>query len=71
MLDDQGAGNERYGPAYRRLIGDPLLKLQRLMGHSSIESTYIYLQHLEESRELVEAAVERWSAAFSSDGDAL
>lgn len=71
VLDSQGTGNERHGPAYRRLIGDPLLKLQRLMGHSSIESTYIYLQHLEESRELVEAAVERWSAVFSSDGDAL
>ena len=33
---------ERVGqmsPAYRRMIGDPLLKLQRLMGHSRIEST--------------------------------
>lgn len=48
------------GPAYRRLIGDPLLKLQRLLGHSRIESTYIYLHCLEESQELVDAAVEAW-----------
>jgi site-specific recombinase XerD len=45
------------GSAYRRLIGDPLLKLQRLMGHRRIESTYIYLDHIEESQEIVDAAV--------------
>jgi site-specific recombinase XerD len=45
------------GSAYRRVIGDPLLKLQRLMGHSRIESTYIYLDHLVDSQEIVDAAV--------------
>lgn len=44
------------GSAYRRMIGDPLLKLQRLMGHSRIESTYIYLDHLADSQEIVDAA---------------
>lgn len=53
--DDAGAA------AYRRMIGDPLQKLQRLLGHASIASTYIYLDSLEESRSLVEAAAERWS----------
>jgi hypothetical protein len=38
------------------MIGDPLLKLQRLMGHSRIESTYIYLDHLADSQEIVDAA---------------
>jgi integrase len=52
--------SESVSPAYRRLIGDPLLKLQRLMGHSRIESTYIYLDHLDESQGLVDAAVDRW-----------
>lgn len=50
----------RLSPAYRRLIGDPLLKLQRLMGHSRIESTYIYLDHLDDCQALVDAAVEQW-----------
>jgi site-specific recombinase XerD len=45
------------GSAYRRVIGDPLLKLQRLMGHSRIESTYIYLDHLADSQDIVDAAV--------------
>ena len=52
--------NERsqaMGSAYRRLIGDPLLKLQRLMGHRRIESTYLYLDHTEESQAIVDAAV--------------
>jgi integrase len=47
---------------YRRMIGDPLQKLQRLMGHASIISTHIYLDSLEESRVLVEAAAARWAA---------
>ena len=44
------------GSAYRRMI-HPLLKLQRLMGHSRIESTYIYLDHLADSQEIIDAAV--------------
>ena len=43
------------------MIGDPLQKLQRLLGHSSITSTYIYLDSLEESRSLVDAAALRWA----------
>jgi len=50
----------RMSPAYRRMIGDPLLKLQRLMGHSRIESTYIYLDHLDECQALIDAAVDQW-----------
>ncbi len=49
--------SQHLGSAYRRMVGDPLLKLQRLMGHSRIESTYIYLDHLADSQEIVDAAV--------------
>jgi integrase len=48
-----------FGAAYRRVLGDPLQKVQRLLGHASITSTYIYLDSLEEARELVDAAAER------------
>ena len=50
------------------MIGDPLQKLQRLMGHASIASTYIYLDSLEESRALVDAAVARWDADLACAG---
>lgn len=56
----------RLSPAYRRLIGDPLFKLQRLMGHSRIDSTYIYLDHLDECQTLVDAAVEQWGLDVSA-----
>jgi integrase len=63
LHDKQQARCESAGAAvYRRMIGDPLQKLQRLMGHASIASTYIYLDSLEESRALVDAAVERWAS---------
>ncbi len=63
----KGPADEPGAAAYRRMIGDPLQKLQRLMGHASIASTYIYLDSLEESRELVEAAAARWSAAIEAE----
>ncbi|PCI43164.1 MAG: integrase [Alphaproteobacteria bacterium] len=50
----------RMSPAYRRMIGDPLLKLQILMGHRSIKSTYIYLDYLDDSQALIDAAVDQW-----------
>lgn len=52
---------DQHGAIYRRVIGDPLQKLQRLLGHSSIASTYIYLDSLEEGRALVDAAAARWA----------
>ncbi|SDN37994.1 site-specific integrase [Ensifer sp. YR511] len=55
------------GSAYRRMIGDPLLKLQRLMGHSRIESTYIYLDHLADSQEIVDAAVSNFGLDAGSE----
>jgi site-specific recombinase XerD len=61
-----GADAGKVGSAYRRLIGDPLLKLQRLMGHSRIESTYIYLDHLDDSQAIVDAAVHQWGLDLAS-----
>ena len=63
VLDERSA---HVGASYRRLIGDPLLKLQRLMGHRRIESTHIYLDHLDESQELVDAAVDEWGLRSAS-----
>ncbi|MGE4302712.1 MAG: tyrosine-type recombinase/integrase [Novosphingobium sp.] len=62
-----GGGAAHAGAAYRRLIGDPLLKLQRLMGHSRIESTYIYLDHLDDAQAIVEAAVDQWGLELARD----
>jgi site-specific recombinase XerD len=55
--------------AYRRMIGDPLQKLQYLLGHASITSTYIYLDTLDESRALIEAATDRWASMIADGPD--
>lgn len=65
VLDER---RSHIGTAYRRLIGDPLLKLQRLLGHSRIESTHIYLESLEESQEMIDAAVEAWELRINAGG---
>lgn len=61
-----GEATRPLGPAWRRVIGDPLLKLQRLMGHARIESTYIYLDHLAEAQEIVDAAVDAFDFGLLS-----
>ena len=67
VLDSRNGTTAAAGDAaYRRMIGDPLQKLQRLMGHASLASTYIYLDSLEESRALVDGAIARWDADLVS-----
>jgi len=46
------------GAAYRRLLGDPLQQVQRLLGHSSLATTYIYLDHLAGCQDTIDTAVE-------------
>ena len=65
VLDER---RSHIGAAHRRLIGDPLLKLQRLLGHSRIESTHIYLDCMEESQEMIDAAVEAWELRVNAGG---
>lgn len=60
---------DQHGAAYQRMIGDPLQKLQHLLGHASITSTYIYLDSLEECQELVDAAANAFAADI--DGNAF
>ena len=49
-----GSGME----GYRRLLGDPLQQVQRLLGHASLTTTYIYLDHIAARADTVDAAVE-------------
>jgi site-specific recombinase XerD len=46
------------GASYRRLLGDPLQQVQRLLGHASLATTYIYLDHLSGCQDTVDAAVD-------------
>jgi site-specific recombinase XerD len=56
------------GPAegYRRLLGDPLQQVQRLLGHASLATTSLYLDHIITRADTVDAAVEELLARFPS-----
>lgn len=43
--------------AYRRVMGDPLAHLQKLLGHSRITTTYVYLDSIGEAQQLIDEAV--------------
>lgn len=61
QLDEARAPADRYGAAYRRMLGDPLRRLQGLLGHSSIRSTYVYLDSVDAAQELVDEAIGAWA----------
>lgn len=44
--------------SYARILGDPLQQVQRLLGHASLATTYIYLDHIATQSDTVDAAVE-------------
>ncbi len=56
------------GPAegYRRLLGDPLQQVQRLLGHASLETTSIYLDHIATRADTVDTAVAELLALLPS-----
>ena len=43
---------------YRQLLGDPLAQVQRLLGHASLATTPIYLDHVASRADTVDTAVE-------------
>ena len=44
--------------SYRLILGDPLQQVQRLLGHASLATTYVYLDHIATRADTVDAAVE-------------
>ncbi|MBN7784093.1 tyrosine-type recombinase/integrase [Ponticoccus gilvus] len=74
MLIEQQIGHTAHDvsgmEAYRQLLSDPLQQVQRLLGHASITTTYIYLDQIAAQADTVDTAVERL-LALVSDGDVL
>lgn len=66
-LQQQAAKLEQSRPAYRtgtiseHVSHNPLLTLQRLLGHASPSTTMVYLRYIDESHELVQRAFEEWT----------
>lgn len=47
--------------SYHQLLNDPLRELQKLLGHAGINTTYIYLNFLEDSEALVDESFADWT----------
>lgn len=60
---------EKGSDAYRQILNDPLRELQRLLGHSHITSTYIYLDFLDECEALVDESLADWVNWSGSNGN--
>lgn len=50
-----------FGTISEHIIHNPLLTLQRLLGHASPSTTMVYLRYVDESDELIQRAFESWS----------
>ncbi|MDE1953810.1 MAG: tyrosine-type recombinase/integrase [Betaproteobacteria bacterium] len=49
---------------YRALLKDPLRQLQRLLGHASLASTFIYLDCLEEVDRMIDDSLGNWTVGM-------
>ena len=72
LLTEQLSRGQGEGPrghpgkiALRQVAENPLRRLQRLLGHSHVATTYAYLDCLDEANELVDAALARWDTDAS------
>jgi site-specific recombinase XerD len=74
MLIEQQIGqavpDTRGMEAYRQLLSDPLQQVQRLLGHASITTTYVYLDQIAAQADTVDTAVGRLLSALT-DGAVL
>lgn len=52
---------------YRQILGDPLQQVQRLLGHASLTTTYVYLDHIATRADTVDAAVEELLGLLPSE----
>lgn len=52
----------------RLLVGNPMRKLQLLLGHSNESTVYTYLDVLDEAQEIVMAALAEWDGQSAALG---
>ncbi|WP_312030531.1 site-specific integrase [Methylosinus sp. H3A] len=69
LRDASVAAGDAGTEAYHRMLGDPLQQVQRLLGHASLTTTYIYLDHVAGHADTVDAAMEELLALVPKVGN--
>jgi hypothetical protein len=67
-----GMQNDRrltHAQVKRLLIGNPMRRLQLLLGHSQESTVYAYLDVLDEAQEIVLSALDEWDAQAAALDD--
>lgn len=65
LIDSQRDRSGSTAEGYRRMVQDPLRKLQKLMGHADVNTTMIYLDYLEEAEDMIDVTDDE--EGFASD----
>lgn len=58
---ERSRSKQGFGTISEHIVHNPLLTLQRLLGHASPSTTMVYLRYVDESDELIQRAFESWS----------
>lgn len=69
LISDPAYRTDPHQP-YRTLLKDPLRQLQRLLGHASLASTFIYLDCLEEVDCMIDDSLGNWTVPLRTIGEA-
>ncbi|AKM41140.1 hypothetical protein NL30_15225 [Burkholderia contaminans] len=69
LISDPAYRTDPHQP-YRALLKDPLRQLQRLLGHASLTSTFIYLDCLEEVDRMIDDTLGNWTVPLSAKDQA-
>lgn len=60
-IKDVNKAKDMGARAYRKLLRDPVRSLQKLMGHSSSDTTFEYLSYLEDEEAYIDEALNTWT----------
>lgn len=57
--------NTEHNHLYKMMMGDPLRLLQKMLGHSHLSTTFIYLDFIDENEAFIEETLETWISDWS------
>lgn len=69
VLEHSQIGTLGQGTISEHIISNPLLTVQRLLGHASPSTTMIYLRYIEESDALIQQAFDAWNDPLKDYSD--
>lgn len=68
-LEQSKPGRVGHGTISEHIISNPLLTVQRLLGHASPSTTMIYLRYIEEADALIQRAFDAWNDPLKDYSD--